>query len=88
MPYDCDSIREYLSRHPDHKIGFVVFRLTYKDDAQWAKFMDRLNSELKNRLEKYGEGDLFAYIDWNVQDDPSMEGLDSIKSLDYPKVRE
>jgi hypothetical protein len=73
---DCTIIRKYLSRHPDHKLGFIVFRLTYKDDAEWATFMDRLNTGTRDRLEKYGEGDMFSHIDWNVQDDPSMENLE------------
>jgi hypothetical protein len=72
---DCVSIREYVSTHPDRKIGPIVFRLTYKDDIKWAQFVDYLNKTTRDRLERYGDGDLFPHIDWSVQDDPSFEGF-------------
>jgi hypothetical protein len=72
---DCVSIREYISTHPGRKIGFIVFRLTYKDDIKWAQFMDYLNKTTRDRLERYGDGDLFPQIDRSLQDYPSLEGL-------------
>ncbi|KAF1961712.1 hypothetical protein CC80DRAFT_488148 [Byssothecium circinans] len=74
---DCDCIREYLARYPSHKVGFVVYRLTYKDDTEWAKFMDHLNAITRKKLERTSDDDLFASIDWSVQDDPSLDGLDT-----------
>ncbi|KAF1950028.1 hypothetical protein CC80DRAFT_497048 [Byssothecium circinans] len=74
---DCVSIHDYLSTHPNDKLGFVVYRLTYKDDAEWEKFMDHLNTVIRTKLEEYGDGDLFQHIDWSVQDDPSLQDLDS-----------
>jgi hypothetical protein len=70
---DCISIREQLSQHPGSKLGFVVYRLTYSDDARWVEFMHYLNTRIRLGLEADGEGDLFQHIDWDVQEDPELE---------------
>lgn len=31
---DCVSLREDIQQNPDIRLGFVVYRLTYTDDAQ------------------------------------------------------
>lgn len=71
---DCDLIREELTNYPDNKLGFVIYRLTYKDDSEWARFMDWFNKRVRQILEDEGEGDLLAHIDWTVQEDPQLEG--------------
>lgn len=73
---DCVRIREELSRHPGSKLGFVIYRLTYSDDAQWARFMDHLNTRIRLGLEASGDGDLFPHIDWSVQSDPKLQDAD------------
>jgi hypothetical protein len=70
---DCISIREQLSQYPGSKLGFVVYRLTYADDTRWAQFMTYLNTRIRLGLEKTGDGDLFQHIDWDVQEDPTLE---------------
>lgn len=71
---DCDSIREELAKYPDNKLGFVIYRLTYKDDSEWTRFMDWLNKCVREGLEEEDEGDIFEYVDWTVQEDPQLEG--------------
>jgi hypothetical protein len=73
---DCASIRGQVERYPGCKIGFVVYRLAYTDDVQWAQFMQHLNTRTRLNLEEEGDGDLFAYIDWDVQEDPSLQDAD------------
>jgi hypothetical protein len=72
MP-DIDCIREQLSLYPGSKLGFVIYRLTYSDDAQWARFMSHLNTRIRLELEEDGNGDLFSHIDWDVQEDPELD---------------
>jgi hypothetical protein len=74
---DCVCIREQLSRYPGSKLGFVIYRLTYKDDAEWARFMDHVNRCTRQGLEKSGDGDLFSHIDWSVQEDPKLQDADT-----------
>jgi hypothetical protein len=76
---DCVCIREQLLRYPNNKLGFVIYRLTYKDDAQWERFMDHVNGCTRHGLEGSGDGDLFSHIDWNVQEDPELEDADMDK---------
>jgi hypothetical protein len=73
MP-DIDCIREQLSMYPGSKLGFVIYRLTYSDDAQWARFMSHLNTRIRLDLEEEGNGDLFSHIDWDVQEDSELDG--------------
>lgn len=73
---DFTSIREQLQYHPGSKLGFVLYRLTYTDDAQWEKFMHYLNTRIRLGFEEYGEGDLFQHVDWSVQEDPKLQDAD------------
>lgn len=72
MP-DIDYIREQLSLHPGSKLGFVVYRLTHSDHEQWTRFMTHLNTRVRTSLERDGDGDIFAHIDWTVQEDPALD---------------
>lgn len=78
---DCISIREQLSQYPGSKLGFVVYRLTYNDNARWDRFMEYLNTRIRLGLENTGDGDLFEHIDWDVQEDPILE------EAEEPEVR-
>lgn len=70
---ECVCIRERLTRHPGSKLGFVIYRLTYKGDAEWARFMNHVNRCMHQRLEKSGDSDLFSQIDWSVQEDSKLQ---------------
>lgn len=70
---DIGSIREQLQLDPGSKLGFVLYRTTYADDAQWNKFMDYLNTRIRLNLEKHGDEDLFQHIDWDVQEDLALQ---------------
>jgi len=69
----ADSIREDLERYPDAKYGFVVYRCTYGDDKKWDRFMEYLNAQARARLEEEEVGYLWERLDWNVQQDPSLD---------------
>jgi hypothetical protein len=71
MP-DIDCIREQLSLYPGSKLGFVIYRLTYSNDEQWNLFMTHFNIRVRTDLESDGDGDLFQFIDWAVQEDPAL----------------
>ncbi|OAG07940.1 uncharacterized protein CC84DRAFT_1161985 [Paraphaeosphaeria sporulosa] len=71
---DREIIREQLAVYPDNKFGFVVYRLAYRDDSEWARFMDWLNRRVRQVLKNEGEDDLFTHIDWTVQEDTQLEG--------------
>lgn len=73
---DCVSIRDQVKRHPGCKVGFVLYRLTYSNDAQWAQFMQHLNTRTRLNLEERGDSDLFPHVDWDVQDDPALQDAD------------
>lgn len=75
MP-DIDPIRRQLKNHPGIKSGFVVYRLAYSDDARWARFMHHLNTRVRLDLEEDGDGDVFASVDWDVQEDPVLQDAD------------
>jgi hypothetical protein len=75
MP-DIDPIHRQLQSHPGIKLGFVVYRLTYSDDSRWARFMDHLNTRVRIDLENDGDGDVFAHIDRDVQEDPALQDAD------------
>ncbi|KAG9203565.1 hypothetical protein G6514_002583 [Epicoccum nigrum] len=75
MP-DIDSIRRQLRNHPGIKLGFVVYRLTYSDDSRWTRFMDRVNTRVRIDLENDGDGDVFEYVDWDVQEDHVLQDAD------------
>ena len=68
MP-DIDCIRDQLSLYPGSKLGFVIYRLTYSDDEQWEV---HLNTRIRTNLGGDGDGDLFQFIDWAVQEDPAQ----------------
>lgn len=77
MPsFDCVGIRMQVALSPGSALGFVLYRLTYTDDAQWKCFMDHLNKRTRLNLEDEGEGDLFQHVDWEVQEDPDLQDAD------------
>jgi hypothetical protein len=73
---DCTDIREQLQYHPDSKLGFVLYRLTYTDGAQWEIFMHYLNTRIRLGFEEDGEEALFQHVDWSVQEGPELQNAD------------
>ena len=72
MP-DIDSSRHYLTTQPSSKVGFTIYRLTYSDNDSWARYMHHLNERVRLNLEEEGNGNVFAYVDWDVQENPSLQ---------------
>ncbi|KAF2447209.1 hypothetical protein P171DRAFT_430119 [Karstenula rhodostoma CBS 690.94] len=66
---DMVRTRKLLEEDANAKWGFIVYRCTYESDDEWARFMQYLNTSVRTRLERDGDGDLFDRIDWQVQDD-------------------
>ncbi|KAJ8109800.1 hypothetical protein OPT61_g7196 [Boeremia exigua] len=75
MP-DIDCIREAIAAYPEVKVGFTIYRLTYADDASWARYMEHLNTRVRLNLEEQGDGDVFPHIDWDIQEDPDLQDAD------------
>ncbi len=72
---DLKRVRKVLTRNPDLRWGFVIYRCTYDDNSQWARFMEFLNTRVRLNLEDESAGHLFDRIDWAVQGDPeSLDG--------------
>lgn len=74
MENEYTRLRDKLLRYPDAKFGFIVYRCTYDNEPDWAKFMKFLDAHVQWKLEKYGIGDLYSRLDWTVQEDPELEG--------------
>ena len=72
MP-NIDRIRHYLTTHHGSRVGFTIYRLTYSDEDSWARYMHHLNERERLNLGEEGDGDVFAYVDWDVQEDPSLQ---------------
>lgn len=66
---DMVRIRALLEQDPAAKWGFVIYRCTYENEDEWARFMDYLNTRTRLNLEEGGDEDLFERIDWQVQED-------------------
>jgi hypothetical protein len=75
MP-DIDCIHEHIAIYPGVKVCFAIYRLTYSDDARWARFMHYLNTRVRLNFEEQGNDDVFPHIDWDVQEDPELEDVD------------
>ena len=67
------SLLQFLQDNPTAKFGFVVYRCTYGNDADWKLFMDALNAQAQNTLEANGMDALHSRLDWNVQEDPALD---------------
>jgi hypothetical protein len=58
-----EYIRSALDKTLESKLGYLIYRTTYTDDAEWKRFMDHINTRTRLRLEDEGVGDLFSRID-------------------------
>lgn len=71
---ETDPIRKMMSIWGHRNWGFVIYRCTYEDDAQWACFMDILNEWTRQNLEYEGALDLLESLDWSVQESHDFVG--------------
>ena len=71
---ETDSIRQQLQKWGHKKWGFVIYRCTYKNDAEWSQFMDFLNRWTSSRLKADDSLDMMESLDWSVQEGSDLEG--------------
>ncbi|KAL9623269.1 MAG: hypothetical protein Q9160_002376 [Pyrenula sp. 1 TL-2023] len=74
MVNDSQHVRDLLSYRRQNKWGFIIYRCTYKNDAQWARFMELLNEWTRQNLEYDKALDLMDSLDWNIREDPKLDG--------------
>ena len=53
---DLEQVRETLQRNANLKWGFVIYRCTYDNDKNWARFVDHLNTRVRLNLEEDNAG--------------------------------
>lgn len=71
---ETERIRDMLNYYGLTKWGFIIYRCTYGDDGAWDRFMHRLNAHKDDALiDKYDDKYLAHHLDWNVQQDPSLD---------------
>jgi hypothetical protein len=66
-------LRIRLLSNPDSKLGFLVYRCTYASDEDWSRFMEFLDKTVRQSLVNAELEDVLDRLDWNVQDDVSLE---------------
>lgn len=72
---EAERITDLLNFYRLRRWGFVIYRCTYGDDVAWSRFLDHLNKRKDYVLEDcYCTPELAASIDWNVQEDPALDG--------------
>lgn len=54
----------------------MIYRCTYDNDKDWARFLKHLNTRAWLNLEEDDAGELFERIDWTVQEE--REALDGV----------
>lgn len=70
----ADELERLLMSDGFQTWGFVIYRCTYKSDADWAKFMTLLREKTLRNLKGYNGLDLLNQFSPTVFDDPSFEG--------------
>ncbi|KAF2449338.1 hypothetical protein P171DRAFT_427543 [Karstenula rhodostoma CBS 690.94] len=55
----------------------MMYRLTYKDDEEWTRFLAYFKRRTHKNLDESGDEDLILHIAWDVHEDPAMEGASS-----------
>ncbi|OSS52587.1 hypothetical protein B5807_02545 [Epicoccum nigrum] len=68
-----ERIRVRLAWNPDSKLGFIVYRCTYTSDDDWRRFMEFLDKTVHQSLVDAELGDVLDRLEWNVQEDVSLE---------------
>ena len=71
---ETERINDMLKYYGVRKWGFIVYRCTYDDDSAWDRFMHHLNARKDASLiDTYDDELLAQSLDWNVQQDPSLD---------------
>ena len=72
----AEQIQDLLSFYRLQRWGFVIYRCTYGNDDAWASFMRHLNQRTKQHVltDTYDSPNLAGSLDWNVQEDQSLDG--------------
>lgn len=69
----------------DHRQwGFIIYRCDYRDDTQWALFMERWSQRTNEWLIKMGERQLIENLSWTVREDrTSLNGatVETVRNL-------
>lgn len=76
---ECVRLRDQLTRYPGTPLNFLIYRLTYQDDAQWTRFIAHFQHLVNAHLEKYGDADLIPHVAWDVHSDPTFDGASASK---------
>ncbi|MCJ1361076.1 hypothetical protein MMC16_000173 [Acarospora aff. strigata] len=71
----ADEIERGLQRDNHRTWGLVIYRCTYKSDADWSEFMIRLRYQIQSALECYNGLDMLESLDMTVfEDRVSLDG--------------
>lgn len=71
---EADRLEALLEKDNFKTWGFVIYRCTYQDNAEWEKFMTRFLSAVPEFLQYYSGLDLLDTFAPTVFEDPSFEG--------------
>ncbi|KAF1998104.1 hypothetical protein P154DRAFT_604358 [Amniculicola lignicola CBS 123094] len=63
-----EQIQEQLQQYPEAKLGFVVYRCTYGDDAAWKRCLNFLTVQALESLKDTELESMSSRLDWNVQE--------------------
>lgn len=67
---DARRIYEHFWLDPDGTIGYVIYRVTYKSDEEWARFLRRLDHYARARIEMSPEPELIRdRVQWDIRED-------------------
>lgn len=71
---EADRLEALLKKDNFKTWGFVIYRCTYQDNAEWERFMARFLSAVPEFLQYYSGLDLLDTFAPTVFEDPSFEG--------------
>jgi hypothetical protein len=80
---ETERINDMLKYYHLQKWGFIIYRCTYDDDSAWDRFMHHLNACKDAALiDTYDDEYLALNLDWNVQQDPSLDNatIDQVRN--------
>jgi hypothetical protein len=81
---EAEAIRDILDRHPDGIFGFIIYRVAYGNDAEFAQFVDRLTAYAHVKLDEDDTGDqIKPHLQFDIRDD-----ADQLEGASLESVRE
>ena len=79
---EAEKIYDTLSKHHNGKFGYVIFRCTYRDDAEWEQFMLRLSEYVNAGLAYYEKTDIVKDLfEWTVIEDKAALQVTTINTV-------